>query len=208
MGWTYQHKSKGTSIKDFFTKEFSWSNNANEVTVLDVAVVGLKTAYVAIKLAVKVGEETITERVSAIVCLLDYRPHDYHNFGYKDIEETSGPYYYSCPKRILDLLTDTFNETAIEWRGKCRDNLTKKALVPKMRTGLWLWLSRPVTFASGDVLQAFYIQDAKKRNFRKHEQGYVNYNLPKRILDRGFEVLTGEEIKQRMLDNTKIKQEG
>ena len=48
------------------------------------------------------------------------------NFYYKDMTETCLPGYYDCPKGILDLLSPTKNEYALEWRAKCREQLEKK----------------------------------------------------------------------------------
>lgn len=45
---------------------------------------------------------------------------DYYNFSYKDIDEGMGPHDYDCPIGILNLLSDTDNEFALEWREKCR----------------------------------------------------------------------------------------
>ena len=42
------------------------------------------------------------------------------NFGYKDMDETCGPYEYKCPLSILNILTETDNEYAQGWRAKCR----------------------------------------------------------------------------------------
>ena len=56
------------------------------------------------------------------------RQDPYFNFGYKDMEETMGPSYYDCPVSILDLLTPTDNEAAIEWRDKCRNKPAKKKI--------------------------------------------------------------------------------
>lgn len=47
-------------------------------------------------------------------------------FYYKDMDETCLPGYYDCPKGILDLLSPTDNEYALEWRKKCRENKEKK----------------------------------------------------------------------------------
>lgn len=38
----------------------------------------------------------------------------------KTIPETYHPYYYKCPKKILNLLTPTTNEDALKWRAQCR----------------------------------------------------------------------------------------
>lgn len=46
---------------------------------------------------------------------------DYYNFSYKEMDETEIPYYYDCPKNILDMLTPTKNENALEWRKCCEE---------------------------------------------------------------------------------------
>ena len=51
----------------------------------------------------------------------------YHNFSYKDMDETCGPYKCECPKAILDLLTPTDSEWANKWRQACRETLANKA---------------------------------------------------------------------------------
>jgi hypothetical protein len=63
-----------------------------------------------------------TGEVFAAVFLTSTYRKDYHNFGYKDMDETCGPgaAYAKCPVGILALLTETDNEFAIEWREKCR----------------------------------------------------------------------------------------
>lgn len=42
------------------------------------------------------------------------------------MNETCGPCECNCPKRILDLLTPTSNETAKEWRNRCHEALEAK----------------------------------------------------------------------------------
>lgn len=37
-------------------------------------------------------------------------------YGYKGLDETAEPYYYACPRRILDLATAPSNATAAKWR--------------------------------------------------------------------------------------------
>ena len=63
-----------------------------------------------------------TNEVWALVCLTGTTTTDYYNFGYKDMDESMGPYNYDCPDRILDLLTKTDSESANEWREKCRES--------------------------------------------------------------------------------------
>jgi len=113
VGWTFTQKSKGLSIKEFFEKEF----NGTSGKVLDCAS-RLHEAYLAYEISP--GE------VIGIVCALQYRPYDYYNFGYKDMDENMGPYFYNCPKRILELLTPTTSKYAKEWRRRCWRNIKRK----------------------------------------------------------------------------------
>jgi hypothetical protein len=117
MGWTTTHKNSGESVKSFFEKRWNRIDEKSSFKVLDCKVKA-RTAYLAC--------ETIAEGkrdVFAYVCLLHYRPKDAYNFGYKDMDESVGPYDTHCPAAILDLLTPTTNEYALEWREKCRKNL-------------------------------------------------------------------------------------
>ena len=51
---------------------------------------------------------------------------DYYNFAYKDMDESYGPCQCDCPKGILDLLSPTENEYALQWRKACYENIVKK----------------------------------------------------------------------------------
>lgn len=197
MGWTYLHKDRGASVAEFFKKEFGWEQDGKKVTVLDVAVVGLRTAYLAIERKFEKDGQPYRD-VFGMVCLLDYNNKDYHNFGYKGMEETMHPYYYDCPKRILDLLTPIDSDNANEWRKNCLERLAAKQARPKLKTGSYLKLAAPVTFSNGDKLDIFYIADAKRRDFRRTKNGYASYRISKRVLDRGFQVLTFDELQDQV----------
>ena len=116
MGWSYTFKPSSMSVADFFKKEFKGEFGK----VIGCAVKGMRTAYLAYEIT-KDGER----KVFAFVCLLNYSK-DHYNFGYKDMDESMGPYYYDCPKRILDLLTPTDNVNALEWRKECLKRLSEK----------------------------------------------------------------------------------
>lgn len=62
----------------------------------------------------------------AVIFLTSTNSRDYFNFSYKDMSENSGPYKCDCPKGILDLLSPTDNEYALEWRKKCRENIARR----------------------------------------------------------------------------------
>lgn len=46
-------------------------------------------------------------------------------FAYKPISESMGPCEHKCPKSVLDALSPTTNEYALEWRQACLEYLMK-----------------------------------------------------------------------------------
>lgn len=68
--------------------------------------------------------------VFAIVCKTSVEGME---FGYKDMDETCGPYYYDCPKTILNLLSQTNNEFALNWRKKCEEQNNRNKEISKSK---------------------------------------------------------------------------
>ncbi len=58
--------------------------------------------------------------ISALIVLVNLRG---STFIYKDMDENLGPYYYTCPIRILDKLTRTDSTYAQKWREECRKRM-------------------------------------------------------------------------------------
>ena len=70
--------------------------------------------------ACEITKDGVSKGVSAMVCLTTVKNGlFYSEFGYKDMDETCGPYKYDCPKSILKLLTPIDSEYANEWRARC-----------------------------------------------------------------------------------------
>jgi hypothetical protein len=68
-----------------------------------------------------------------------------------------GPCERDCPAAVLDLLTPTTYEYAIQWRADCRSNLSKRAAARKRlpKEGDIVVLGEPMTFTNGAVLSRF-----------------------------------------------------
>lgn len=119
MGWTsYNAKFYKNGRVD---RKAEIENNViknDNLKVLKSSMIG-STYYGAI-------EHIESKEVFAVVILTSTNMKDYFNFSYKDMDETMEPYYYDCPKYILELLTPTDNRSANEWRKKCYENLRKK----------------------------------------------------------------------------------
>lgn len=56
-------------------------------------------------------------------------------WGYKDMDETSGPVADHAPALILDVLTPTSSEFALNWRHRCGVNLLRKQAVAVVLEG-------------------------------------------------------------------------
>jgi hypothetical protein len=111
MGWTEMYRFK--PVKDWFKDEIEGAYLVGEVKhkVLEVKIVHRTQLYAAI--------QQKSGNVYAVIGLLRYHKGCY-NFSYKLMSEYEMPYYFKCPKSILDKLTPTTDEYAIQWREECR----------------------------------------------------------------------------------------
>lgn len=111
MGWITTHRAKGITNDEWFSREAL--GERYEVVVSST----IKGVYYAAVRTIDTGE------VWAYVALTQRAPRSYHNFGWKSMEETMGPCEAHAPAKVLDALTETDNEHALEWRARCRKSL-------------------------------------------------------------------------------------
>ncbi len=81
-----------------------------------------------------------------IECDLLRRDHGY-GWGYKDMDESDGPCYWTCPVSWLDLCTEPINDTAREWResvrlARRRAASLKKGLSVRLANGLQVTIQK------------------------------------------------------------------
>lgn len=123
MGWTsYSAKYYKKGKIDRVAEVKSLFENDERFNVLKASAVG-STIYMAIE---KINNTNNEKIVFGAVYLTSTNMKDYHNFSYKDMDETCGPHQTDCPESILKLLTPTDSEYANEWRNKCWENIRKK----------------------------------------------------------------------------------
>lgn len=135
MGWTTYHRAKGQTDREHFAGEWP------QAEILDCATVG-RTFYAAVK---RQG----SDEVFAIIVLTRWFRGDYYNFGVKEMDESMGPNEARCPVRILDLLSPTTHEYALEWRQACRDLGARRATAAKVKRGDRVRFAEPLRFRSG-----------------------------------------------------------
>ena len=130
MGWTHcfdgKRKADGTVDRRYecdrlctWCRKDKHGNVISSGDVLKSAMVG--STYYA---AVKDKNGTVW---GAIILTCGRTKWDGTAWGYKDMDETMGPCEDKCPASILALLTPTDNQTANEWRERCRKNIAKAA---------------------------------------------------------------------------------
>lgn len=90
MGWTFTHRERGITTREFFQREMSGYE------ILASAVVD-GVFYAATR-------DRASNQVDGFIALIQWGK-SYHNFGYKDMDERMGPNEAKAPARVLDLLT-------------------------------------------------------------------------------------------------------
>lgn len=127
--------------------------------LLDVAIVAMQEAYMAVL-------DTRDGKVRAWTFLVNLREgKDGFNFGYKDMTEASLPYFFRCPKRILDRLSaleecyeaGSSRDYAGQWREACRAVLGGKAKAKALKSGDRVRFAEPLRFADGVVRDEFEV---------------------------------------------------
>ena len=194
MGWTSSHVAKGRA-KQYLMDTVTCDNENVKMEPIRGAFADFGTFYAAVRTTVKATGKSY---VWMYVCLVRYYPHDYHNFSYKDMDETCGPLVSSyCPATILKELSsiedcgcsETGAEYAKSFREACWNAINaKKAL----KHGTIIKLSRTLRFSNGANHDTFLvIKIGRKTRYTTYEngqRGYGFYGLSRRIL-QGYSVV-------------------
>ena len=157
MGWTSFHKEPHEKPLDALKREFS---RDGQTCVIDGGRVG-STWYLAFR--------TQDNHVLGVIVLTSTRQRDYHNFGYKEMEEGAGPTDSRCPARILNQLSpleDLYSpdssayKWAQAWRERCRANLARPRT--RLQVGDILRWPRPIEYVGGPI-QELVVVDTRRR---------------------------------------------
>jgi len=154
MGWLYMQSLGGhAGPREYLDNQFTHEDEQLKSRVLRSAIVR-RVYYAAIE-HLRPGD---AREVWACICLTRYnrKARDGYIFGYKDMEESMGPYSYDCPAAVLDLLTTTDNENALAWRAKCREAAVQRrtlAAKPKPKPGQIIIFNLPVEFGNGTAFE-------------------------------------------------------
>ena len=186
MGWTsyhaeYYNRRGEIDRRAECDERMSGENEHGKWEVLQSTMRG-STYYAAIR---RTDKETGESHVFGCVCLTSVDMKDYFNFSYKDMEESMGPYNYDCPASILDLLSPTDNEYALNWRQKCREKKSSKNALEKLPVGT------VIEYALGDQT---YRLEKRAPNFQFKTPWWYraanNTYVPKARIPQTFQVVS------------------
>lgn len=167
MGWYFQHRERGESNIDWFRREFCPDEPEK---LIDVATKN-GVAYCAFR----------ADRVFALVVLTQWRRGDYHNYGYKDMDEAMGPNEDDCPRRIFDLLDPlpvdradpvVDGNWAAQWRARVEAKLASQAERPKVKPGARIRFPASL-WRGGDYGICTYVGGKKRTNLFRTEHGQL-----------------------------------
>ena len=145
MGWTSYEatyfKKNGDIDRKAECDAYFMRDNAGHYKVLKSSVKGTVYYAAVTTLTTYIGQdengksiyESIPEyerKVWAAVFLT--RTEEGKYFYYKDMDETMGPCEDHCPKCVLDLLSETDNKSALNWRIRCLENIKKSNKLSKL----------------------------------------------------------------------------
>ena len=111
--------------------------------------------------------DTVNDKYSAFVCLVNLKGDKDFNFGYKSMSEDMGPVIDNCPKRILEIIDKSkpINDCASEWRSRCWNNVNSKKVKNSLQAGTIISFKNAITFTNGMKEKDFVVFE--KPNKRK-----------------------------------------
>ncbi len=150
MGWSYEHRPKGTPVRQALQAQLGEGYDIVESSI------GLRVAYLA------VASKRLGYTFGTVV-LIDHTPlsgSPYYNFGTKWIDETMGPSDADPPRRVLEALDEeaVTNEWSQQWRARAWANLLKREARPRVRKGDVVTFATPIRFANGEEVSTFVFE--------------------------------------------------
>jgi hypothetical protein len=186
MGWLTGIPLYGSTVREEVDKLLTVEHAGGSQRVLLSALVGMREYYAAVELT-RPGQP---RQVSAAMWLVEIGRGDARNsWGYKDMDETMDPFYYQCPAKILDLLTEPLNEGAAAWRQKCRDTIARRKTARGVRVGQRIRLKTPLRFSNGTTLDRFEVVRHPSGRGVAFYHGGIRYQLRvKTLMSVGYTV--------------------
>lgn len=181
MGWTYTYKAPSTTPRQYLeTNCLTWSSLSEDAhpRVVGYSNNGRVHAF-AVRFPAAYFVESKREPfagyapaldgsiTTALIFLVNQErsPSDGYNFGYKDIDESCGPYEAIKSAAFLSLLSPLTDPTsyAAQWRDRCREAMQQSAKRAAIKPGVVVKLAEPLRFTDGAELAEFRAEKIAQR---------------------------------------------
>lgn len=165
MGWdgiyiTEAHKTVSEKLSVYFKYHGFCENEVVKATIKNGVVYG------AIR-------NLKTNDVWAMVSLLKFRKDGWQTeMLAKNMSEDMMPYYFDCPKSILDLLTKTDNKHSNEWRKRCYEQLANQKEKAKIKKSPYIFVKSGIKFSIGCTYHVFKKDPTMRTKYHTFETGY------------------------------------
>lgn len=184
MGWVSYHRAKGETDRAHFERELLRNPDYEIVQCASKN----RVFYAAVR-TISTGE------VWALVVLMQWTRGQF-NFAYKDLDETMGPAAADAPAAVLDALTPTDHDYAVEWRERCRANLARRAAARErlrgVTDGVIIRTATPLRFENGLQARLFRCVHRAGRTIRWQAITDEGTRFPCRLGARWAEQYTWE----------------
>lgn len=153
MGSTGTHRNPGMTDRAFFENEFP-DMLGRKGTILACASKPAggewqRAFYAAVKNSDDAAYQPGVTWALVVLMHTSRNPNEYYNFTYKTLSEDMGPGEDECPANILDLLSPTTAEYAVEWRNRCRAQIERRSASRAIKDGTVIEFATPMKFSGG-----------------------------------------------------------
>lgn len=179
MGWTSQHRAKGTKNADFFKRE--WAEGYEQVGFAGGSI-NRNHSYAALR--------TPEGHVIGVAIQTKWIPKDHFNFMWRTDGEGSGPIISDMPEKIYKLLTpleqvypdadftaEGSPKWAMQWRERILDHLQRMKDRVKLSDGLKVAAPYDISFGSWTLKagEPFFVNNAKRKYFSTNANNSPSY---------------------------------
>lgn len=141
MGWTFSSNWKTTDdVAASLHRDMTWSGNYRVVDSARTREGGYTVLWTVVERIAPASGGSLTPGQRTILCELMEWDREARQWGAKSLDESSEPFYWSCPAKLLRLAEAAGpapTPAAAKWRGQCRSLRATKASETKARKA-WL----------------------------------------------------------------------
>jgi hypothetical protein len=137
MGWTFSSNWKTTDdVAASLHRDMTWSGNYRVVDSAQTREGGYTVLWTVVERITPASGGSLDVGQRTILCELMEWDREVRQWGAKSLDESSEPYYWSCPAKLLRLAEAAGpapTPAAAKWRGQCHAQRATKAAETKAR---------------------------------------------------------------------------